>query len=192
MEPCRLSNCASFISKLQSLRLFHSSLNNLPSSEIIAMSILHYVVWTLSQQPLKDFNEYKFVENVVELKKRIFKRHALSYWTNTGVGPVPWKQKFDFLCSLSPKLNVFPCSPHYNTFVLLFSWNKGPCYPVPQKSWEGIKNHLQLYKRGKGIVWFSLKRSIKQRLVSVLRTGNWIINCSWRWNKENIHSVVAE
>ena len=69
------------------------------SSEIVAISILHYFVWTFNQQTLKALKL-----NAVKLKKSIYKRHVLSYWTNMRVGHVKTLPFYLLGSTLDPKI----------------------------------------------------------------------------------------
>ena len=70
-----------------------------PFSEIIAISILHCVVWTFWQKNAQISMNWNLMLNFVKLKQRIIKRHSSSYWPNVGVRDIEQFLNFVLLAS---------------------------------------------------------------------------------------------
>ena len=64
-------------------------------SEIIAIWILHLILYGRSSNKRLDFSELKIDVKFVKFKKRFFKRHATSYQTNIQVGNIKAFAIFD-------------------------------------------------------------------------------------------------
>ena len=90
----------------------------------------------------------------------LYMNEALSVrWMVVGRVPFPWSPETNglfpifpknkiliFYVPCSPKLALFPCSPHFWTFVPLFPWKICPRSPVPQNPLECLINSLQSWK----------------------------------------------
>ena len=76
-------------------------------------------------------------------------------WNKWPFSPIPPPPQniLIFYVPCSPKLPLFPCCPHFWTFVSLFPRKICPHSPVPQNLWEGLfyacPRYLHVWKRSR-------------------------------------------